>query len=127
MTLFSYSSALCVLLFPASCHRHDPDLRLSLLQDFFAVYGPDAIYIANNVYRTHSVIKYMGPKNDLLPYVTMSIVVTKTFLREALTAKQLRVEIYSPEGTGKKSSTFKLSRQVGHPISLNQIQFEMYF
>ena len=83
-------------------------------QENYAVYGLDAIYIANHVYRTHSVIKYMGRKDSPLPYVNLSSVVAKNFLREALTAKQLRVEIWSPEAgsSGKKYAKFQLSKKV---------------
>lgn len=61
----------------------------------------------------------MGRKDALLPYVTISTVVTKNFLREALTAKQLRVEIWAPEagsGAGKKNQKFVLSKKV-RPIN----------
>lgn len=83
-------------------------------QENFVVYGPDALYIANHVYRTHSVIKYIGRKDSLLPYVNLSSVVAKNFLREALTAKQLRVEIWGPEAgsSGKKYAKFQLSKKV---------------
>lgn len=56
----------------------------------------------------------MGRKDALLPYVTLSIVVAKNFLREALTAKQLRVEIWAPEGGGggKKNVKFVLTKKV---------------
>lgn len=54
----------------------------------------------------------MGRKNDALPYVNLSLAVAKNFLREALTAKQLRVEIWTPEGGSKKASKFQLSKKV---------------
>lgn len=39
--------------------------------------------------------------------------VAKTLLREALTAKQLKVEIWVPEaGQGKKATRFKLDKEV---------------
>jgi hypothetical protein len=45
--------------------------------------------------------------------VTLSETVAKTFLRDALTSKQLRVEIWKPEsGQGRKASKFKLETEV---------------
>lgn len=53
------------------------------------------------VYRTQSVLKYLGPKRGLdntgLPSCTLNKSVAKTFLREALTVKQLRIEIWSQD------------------------------
>lgn len=62
----------------------------------------------------------MGRKDALLPYVTISTVVAKNFLREALTAKQLRVEIWAPEAGsgGKKNMKFVLSKKVRSIVSL---------
>lgn len=80
------------------------------VQDFYSALGEDAFFIAANVFKTNSVIKYLG-SGDKLASVAMSITVAKTFLRDALTVKQLRIEIWRPEGSGK-SVRFKLSKQV---------------
>ncbi len=90
-------------------------LRLFFRESFYAAYGPDAEYIAQHVYHTNSVLRYLGQGGRLagLPSVSMKVSVAQTFLREALTTKQLRVEIWSPEpGQGKKSSKFKLDKEV---------------
>ncbi|CAG8589386.1 13980_t:CDS:2, partial [Acaulospora colombiana] len=63
------------------------------------------------VYRTNSVIKPLGKKTAPLPSVTLSITLAKEFLRDALTVKQLRVEIWVPEGSKKSASKFILSKQ----------------
>jgi DNA mismatch repair protein MSH2 len=79
------------------------------------VHGPDAYYVATHVFRTNSVIKYLGVggKAAGLPSVTLSESVATTFLRDALTTKQLRVEIWKPEpGQGKKASKFRLDKEV---------------
>lgn len=48
-----------------------------------------------------------------LPSVTLTVNAAKTFLRDALTAKQLKVEIWAPEpGQGKKATKFKLEKEV---------------
>jgi DNA mismatch repair protein MSH2 len=81
-------------------------------QDYYTVHGQDAVYVANQIFRTHSVIKHWGKKNNSLPTVNLSHTVAKTFLREALTAKQLRIEIWIPEGGKKNTSKFQISKKV---------------
>jgi DNA mismatch repair protein MSH2 len=101
--------------------------------------------IANQIYKTHNVIKYLGsglPSNRPststsnsaitargLPSVTISMALTKAFLREALTAKQMRVEIYEPaEGAaGRKNNTvWELSKEAspGNIAPLEDLLFE---
>jgi hypothetical protein len=90
-------------------------VRLFFRQDFYSVHGPDAYYVATHVFRTNSVIKYLGAggKSAGLPSVTLTESVAMTFLRDALTSKQLRVEIWKPEnGQGRKASKFVLDKEV---------------
>jgi DNA mismatch repair protein MSH2 len=89
-------------------------------QDYFSVHGQDALLIANTVYKTTNVIKYLGKPTSSsssaqakgLPSVTMSMAVAKSFLREALTAKQMRVEIWEGEGGKKTGNRWVLAKQV---------------
>ncbi|KAG8862943.1 MutS-like protein [Tulasnella sp. 330] len=94
-------------------------IRLFDRGDWYSVHGEDAQYVAMQVYRTNSVIKQLGKKGALLPSVTMSQAVAKTFLRDALTVKQLRIEIWVPEG-GKKAK-FTLARQAS-PGNLQDVE-----
>ena len=82
--------------------------------DYYSAHGPDALFIASNVYHTNTVIKYLGRGGrGGLPSVTLSANSAKTFLREALTSRQLKVEIYVPEaGQGKRATKFKLDKEV---------------
>lgn len=88
-------------------------IRLFDRGDFFSAHGDDALYIAMQVFRTQSVLKYLGSggKAGGLPSVTLSKNVAMAFLRDALTALQLRVEIWLSEG-GKKGGKFKLDKEV---------------
>ena len=72
------------------------------------------MYIAMHVFRTQSVLKYLGSggKAGGLPSVTLSNNVATAFLRDALTALQLRIEIWAPEGGSKKATKFKLEKEV---------------
>ena len=89
-------------------------IRLFDRGDYYSVHGPDAHYIAAHVYHTNTVIKYLGAggRNGLAS-VTLSANSAKTFLREALTTRQLKIEIYVPEaGQGKRATKFKLDKEV---------------
>lgn len=59
-----------------------------------------------------------------LPSVTISMALTKAFLREALTTKQMRVEIYEPlEGQGgrKINTAWKISKEAS-PGNIGQLE-----
>jgi DNA mismatch repair protein MSH2 len=91
-------------------------------QEFFSAHAQDALLIANTVYKTNNVIKYLGAGASSksqsssradgkgLPSVTMSMTLAKGFLREALTTKQLRVEIWETE-SGKKGNRWVLGKE----------------
>ncbi|EEB88344.1 hypothetical protein MPER_13868, partial [Moniliophthora perniciosa FA553] len=81
---------------------------------YYAVYGPDALYVAQYIYHTNSVIKYLGAGGRVagLPSVTLKPSMAQQLLREALTIKQLRVEIWEPEpGQGKRVNKFILEKE----------------
>ena len=89
-------------------------LRLFFRGDYYSAHGPDALYVATHLFRTNTVLKYWGPggKNGL-PTVHMNEGQAKSFLREALTARQLKVEIWVPEaGQSKKATKFKIDKEV---------------
>ncbi|POY74749.1 hypothetical protein BMF94_2225 [Rhodotorula taiwanensis] len=86
-------------------------VRLFDRSDFYCAYGKDAYYVANNHYKTQNVIKFLGTPTatdpDGLPSVSLSHAVAQAFLRDALTTKQLRIEIWEPEGGGVGKGTTK--------------------
>ncbi|KAJ8093587.1 MSH2 protein [Marasmius tenuissimus] len=91
---------------------------------WYAVYGSDALYVAQHIYHTNSVIKYLGfgGKDAGLPSVSLKINMAQQLLREALTIKQLRVEIWEPEpGQGKKINKFKLEKEAS-PGNLQAVE-----
>jgi DNA mismatch repair protein MSH2 len=76
--------------------------------------------VADNVYHTKTVLKYFKARsgssgNDGVASCTLSKSVAINFLREAITAKQLRIEIWSqPSSSSSKSSSssgWELDRQ----------------
>ncbi|KAJ3554127.1 hypothetical protein NM688_g3265 [Phlebia brevispora] len=102
-------------------------IRLFDRGDYYSAHGPDALYIAANVYHTNTVLKYLGPGGrGGLASVTLSANSAKTFLRDALTARQLKVEIWVPEaGQGKRATKFKLDKEAS-PGNLQDVE-EMLF
>jgi len=89
-------------------------IRLFDRTDYYSVHGPDAHYVATHVFRTNSVLKYLGAggKAGGLPSVTLSHTLAHSFLRDALTSKQLRVEIWVPApGQGRKASKFVVEKE----------------
>lgn len=106
---------------PKKTPADDGTVRLFDRTDFYSVHGPDALYVASHVFRTNSVLKYLGAggKAAGLPSVTLSHTLGHTFLRDALTVKQLRVEIWAPApGQGRKASKFVLQKEASDaPLS----------
>ncbi|KAI0292908.1 DNA mismatch repair protein [Russula brevipes] len=93
-------------------------------EDFYSAHGGDALYVAQHVYHTKSVLKYLGSggKTAGLPSVTLRPTVATSFLREALTSMQLKVEIWVPEaGHGKKVSKFRLDKEAS-PGNLQAVE-----
>jgi DNA mismatch repair protein MSH2 len=69
------------------------------------------MFVAQNVYRTQTIIKYLGhsdPKRAL-PSATLSPTVFSNFLRDALLTRGLRVEIWTAEARSNKN--WKLGKQ----------------
>ncbi|KAF7291906.1 DNA mismatch repair protein 2 [Mycena indigotica] len=93
------------------------------VDDYYQCYGDDALYVATNVFRTQSVIKYLGRggKGVGLPCVSLKATVALTTLREALTSKQLRVEIWTPESGQKKLVKFRLDKEAS-PGNLQAVE-----
>lgn len=98
-------------------------VRLFDRQDFYSVHGDDAYYVANNVFKTRSVLKFLGKRSGDhagLASCTLTVPAAKGFLRDALTSKQLRVEIWAPKsgGSGRRDGSWELKRQVRRVAAL---------
>ena len=88
-------------------------VRLFFRDEYYVCYGPDALYVATNVFHTNSVIKHLGIGKKTLPSVILRPNMATMMLRDALTTKQLKVEIWVPEpGQTKKSTKFRLDKEV---------------
>lgn len=108
-------------------------IRLFDRGEFFSAHGPDAILIADQVYKTTNVLKYLGSRKAAgsssssnargLPSVTISMTLAKAFLRDCLTSKQMRVEIYEPEdgARAKNNARWQLAK-VASPGNISQVE-----
>lgn len=108
--------------------RYSERRLLSVLtqQEYFSAHGPDALLIAHEVYKTTNVIKYLGQRGNTkgLPSVTLRNNLTKNFLRECLTTKQMRVEIYEPEegAAGRKNHARWILAKTASPGNISQVE-----
>lgn len=88
------------------------DLPAERLKTFFFRLVP----VADNVYHTKTVLRYFKSRTqssssgDGLPSCTLSKSVAINFLREAITSKQLRIEIWIPSTSSKASSSSAASQ-----------------
>ncbi|GAO52574.1 putative DNA mismatch repair protein Msh2 [Saitoella complicata NRRL Y-17804] len=86
-------------------------IRIFERGDYYSVHGEDAHYIAQNVYRTTTVIKYLGSSDPArgIPSCTLSNAAFAVFLREALTTRGMRVEIWGTAGRNSWALTKQAS------------------
>ncbi|KAK1923021.1 putative DNA mismatch repair protein MSH2 [Papiliotrema laurentii] len=108
--------------------KPDGMVRLFDRGDYFSAHGADALLVADEVYKTTNVLKYLGRASSStskgLPSVTISKNLTKNFLRECLTARQMRVEIYEPEEgqAGRKNNARWLLGKTASPGNISQLE-----
>ncbi|KAI9321135.1 muts domain V-domain-containing protein [Zopfochytrium polystomum] len=85
--------------------------------DYFTAHGDDALYVAETVFKTSTVIKYWGvgscAGSSGVPYCSISKLNTMALVRDLLLVKQKRVEIWEAEG---RKGLFRLGRKAspGH-------------
>ncbi|KAJ2121086.1 MSH2 protein [Coemansia sp. RSA 720] len=87
--------------------------------DYYSVHGSNAEYVAHAVYKTSTVIKYLGGSASTgLASCTMSRVVAENFMRDALLKHQLRLEIMEP--LDSKQGSWKVARTAS-PGNLQEV------
>ncbi|KAI8143014.1 DNA mismatch repair protein-like protein msh-2 [Fennellomyces sp. T-0311] len=87
---------------------------------YYSVHGENAQYVAKQVYKTSSVIKYWGG-DEGLETTTVGSGVAESFLRDALVNKQLRIEIWS-----SNRGQWQLSRRAS-PGNLQEVEDLLFF
>lgn len=84
--------------------------------EWFSFHGPDALFVAQHVYKTASSLKYWGAEGGKpLPTCTLSRSNTEAFVKDLLLQRQARVEIWVPAGrnswrVGRKASPGNLGQ-----------------
>ncbi|XP_023233134.1 DNA mismatch repair protein Msh2-like [Centruroides sculpturatus] len=67
--------------------------------DYYSLYGEDALFISKEIFKTQSMVKYIG--NEKTPYLWLSKSKFEVQLRDLLSIKQYRIEIYKNLASGK--------------------------
>ncbi|KAF2108650.1 DNA mismatch repair protein MSH2 [Lophiotrema nucula] len=100
--------------------QHSDTVRIFDRGDYYSAHGEDANFIAHNVYRTTAVLRKLG-REPGLESVTMTTMVFRNFLREALFRLSKRVEIWQSSG---KKMDWKMVKQAS-PGNLQDIEDEL--
>ncbi|XP_048577460.1 DNA mismatch repair protein Msh2 isoform X2 [Nematostella vectensis] len=88
--------------------------------DYYTVHGPDALFAAKEVFKTSSVVKYLGTGDHKVPSVVLSKMNFESTCRDLLLIRQYRIEMYRSKG-GKNSSAWELVAK-GSPGNLQQFE-----
>ncbi|KAJ1339814.1 hypothetical protein BSLG_005552 [Batrachochytrium salamandrivorans] len=78
--------------------------------DYYSVHGDDAIFVSEHVYKTATVLKNLAALSKLN---------AMTFLKEMLTEKQYRIEIWAPDSS--KGGNWKVSKRAS-PGNLQSVE-----
>ncbi|KAG0140558.1 hypothetical protein CROQUDRAFT_665038 [Cronartium quercuum f. sp. fusiforme G11] len=82
--------------------------------EFYTCYADDAHYVATHFYRTNTVLRYIGGQSgssNALSACSLNKNAAINFLRECLTLRQLRVQIYRSDQPSKNSTSWSLAVQ----------------
>ncbi|KAJ3021764.1 MutS-like protein [Thoreauomyces humboldtii] len=112
-----------VTFFKGLPEKPESTIRLFERNDYYSVHGEDALYVAQNVYKTSTVIKYLGDERNGIPSCTLSKLNTTSFLRDLLLVRLYRVEIWSSEG--RKGSQWQVTKRAspGNLVDVEDILF----
>lgn len=97
-------------------------MRIFERSDFYSVHGEDALFVAQTVYKTNSVIRYLGHGSKQLPSCTLSQAAYRNFLREMLFQQGRRIEIWSSSASRGKG--WEISRQAS-PGNLQDVEEDL--
>ncbi|KAF2821691.1 DNA mismatch repair protein MSH2 [Ophiobolus disseminans] len=100
--------------------KSEDTLRIFDRGDYYSAHAEDAVFIANTVYKTTAVIRKLG-RDPGLESVTMTLMVYRNLLRDALFRLGKRVEIWQSSG---KRMDWKVVKQ-GSPGNLQDLEDEL--
>ncbi|GAA94508.1 uncharacterized protein L969DRAFT_91533 [Mixia osmundae IAM 14324] len=97
-------------------------LRIFERQEDYTAHGDDAVFVATHVFKTNTVLTYWGGSGSAaVPSCKMSRSVATNLLREALTLRQLRIEIWKDSSSKTSSAQLTLVRQAS-PGNLGDVE-----
>ena len=89
--------------------------------DFYSVHGQDALFVAKDYFKTHSIIKMLGGQNKL-ESVTLSRSHFENFGRELLLVKHYCMEILVAKG-GKNDWVVQYHASPGNLVQVEDLLF----
>ncbi|KZC10857.1 DNA mismatch repair protein Msh2, partial [Dufourea novaeangliae] len=103
-----------------SFQKLNTTIRFFNRSDYYTLHGSDALFAAQEVFKTTSVCKMIGSD----PYKTEGVILNKnhfeTFIRDLLLVKQYRVEVYVNQGSAKNHNW--VLEHKGSPGNLAQFE-----
>ncbi|KNE62806.1 hypothetical protein AMAG_07987 [Allomyces macrogynus ATCC 38327] len=90
--------------------------------DFYSAHGDDALLIAQEFFKTSSVLKHLGPASNPLPGCTLSYANFQQLLADALLNRGWKVQIW--HSTGRSANQWQLAREAS-PGNLQQVEHDL--
>ncbi len=87
------------------------------------MYGQDAILASKDYFKTHNVVKMLGPKDKKLESVALKPVQFETLARELLFVKHYCIEIYTNSGGGKNDWSIQYTASPGNITQVEDLIF----
>ncbi|KAF2274652.1 DNA mismatch repair protein [Westerdykella ornata] len=101
-------------------HKGNDTVRIFDRGDYYSAHGEDAKFIAATVYRTTAVIRKLG-REPGLESVTLTVMVFRNFIREALFRLGKKIEVWGSSG---KRMDWKIIKQAS-PGNLQDLEDEL--
>ncbi|KAJ3362492.1 MutS-like protein [Allomyces arbusculus] len=90
--------------------------------DFYSAHGDDALLIAQEFFKTSSVLKHLGPASNPLPGCTLSYANFQQLLADALLNRGWKIQIW--HSTGRAANQWQLAREAS-PGNLQQVEHDL--
>lgn len=103
--------------------KHATTVRIFDRGDFFTVHGQDALLASRDYFKTHSVVKMLGPKDRKLESVALNQTHFENFARDLLIVKHYCIEIYSNSKGSKNDWTIQYQATPGNLTQVEDLIF----